>query len=235
MPRQWNAICAIKQRDIETPPCLARWPDGGVIAAYHKAHVALAYRESTTLLACRRHGGSQPLFPLVVDRFGFGPSMTSSSVRSNGCYRRLDRTCLARWPRPPLPPVAACNHLLAAYHRLRSSTLQERSHGTHRGAHRQAGRHQLHLRPVAFHQDRGRPPRGAGGRGSGHPLRAGSAGRPDISTLPQRALKVRPARSFRRLRNAGPISAPDVQVPPSPCTSRTRQRALSAIILLVEP
>src|SRR5258708_40185188 len=53
--------------------------------------------------------------------------------------------------------------------------------------------------------------------------------------LPQRALKVRPARSFRRLRNAGPISAPGVQAPPSPCTSRTRQRALSAIILLVEP
>src|SRR6266545_1190835 len=121
MPRQWNAICAIKQRDIETPPCLARWPDGGVIAASHKAHVALAYRESTTLLACRRLGGSRPLFPLVVDRFGFGPSMTSSSVRSNGCCRRLDRTCLARWPRPPLPPVAACNHLPAAYHRLRSS------------------------------------------------------------------------------------------------------------------
>jgi hypothetical protein len=62
-----------------------------------------------------------------------------------------------------------------------------------------------------------------------------SAGRPDISRLPQRALKVRPARSFRRLRNAGPISAPGVQVPPSPCTSCTRQRALSAIILLVEP
>src|SRR5436305_15314345 len=54
-------------------------------------------------------------------------------------------------------------------------------------------------------------------------------------SLPQRALKVRPARSFRRLRNAGPISAPGVQLPPSPCTSRTRQRALSAIILLVEP
>ena len=53
--------------------------------------------------------------------------------------------------------------------------------------------------------------------------------------LPQCALKVRPARSFRRLRNAGPISAPGVQMPPSPCTSRTRQRALSAIILLVEP
>src|SRR6266446_6061596 len=51
----------------------------------------------------------------------------------------------------------------------------------------------------------------------------------------QRALKVRPARSVRRLRNAGPISEPGVQVPPSPCTSRTRQRALSAIILLVEP
>ena len=33
--------------------------------------------------------------------------------------------------------------------------------------------------------------------------------------LPQRALKVRPARSFRRLRNAGPISAPGVQVPPA--------------------
>ena len=47
--------------------------------------------------------------------------------------------------------------------------------------------------------------------------------------------KVRPARSFRRLRNAEPISAPGVQMPPSPCTSRTRQRALSAIILLVEP
>jgi transposase len=53
--------------------------------------------------------------------------------------------------------------------------------------------------------------------------------------LPQRALKARPARSVRRLRNAGPISAPGVQMPPSPCTSRTRQRALSAIILLVEP
>jgi len=39
--------------------------------------------------------------------------------------------------------------------------------------HRQAGPRQLHLRPVAFHQDRGRPPRGAGGRGSGHPFRAG--------------------------------------------------------------
>src|SRR5215470_14994918 len=51
-------------------------------------------------------------------------------------------------------------------------TLQERYHGTHRGAYRQAGRCQLHLRPVAFYQDRGRPPRGAGGRGSGHPLRA---------------------------------------------------------------
>jgi hypothetical protein len=56
-----------------------------------------------------------------------------------------------------------------------------------------------------------------------------------VLALPQRALKVRPARSCRRLRNAGPISAPGVQMPPSPCTSRTRQRALSAIILLVEP
>src|SRR5439155_19638465 len=45
MPRQLNAICAIKQRAIETPPCLARSPDGGVIAASHKAQVALAYRE----------------------------------------------------------------------------------------------------------------------------------------------------------------------------------------------
>ena len=51
----------------------------------------------------------------------------------------------------------------------------------------------------------------------------------------QYTLKVRPARCSRRLRNAGPINAPGVQVPPSPCTSRTRQRALSAIILLVEP
>jgi hypothetical protein len=56
-----------------------------------------------------------------------------------------------------------------------------------------------------------------------------------VLSVPQRALKVRPARSVRRLRNAGPISEPGVQVPPSPCTSRTRQRALSAIILLVEP
>ena len=52
---------------------------------------------------------------------------------------------------------------------------------------------------------------------------------------PQGALKVRPARSSRRLRKAGPISAPGVQMPPSPCTSRRRPRALSVIILLVEP
>ena len=56
-----------------------------------------------------------------------------------------------------------------------------------------------------------------------------------VQLVPQPALKVRPARSFRRLRNAGPISAPGVQMPPSPSTSRTRQRALSVIILLVEP
>src|SRR6266702_8066890 len=62
-----------------------------------------------------------------------------------------------------------------------------------------------------------------------------SSTRLQFRALPQRALKVRPARSFRRLRNAGPNSAPGVQAPPSPCTSRTRQRALSAIILLVEP
>ena len=35
--------------------------------------------------------------------------------------------------------------------------------------------------------------------------------------------------------NAGPISAPGVQMPPSPATSRTRQIAASAIILLVDP
>src|ERR1700751_5939604 len=56
-----------------------------------------------------------------------------------------------------------------------------------------------------------------------------------VLSVTQCALKVRPARSCRRLRNAGPISAPGVQAPPSLCTSRTRQRALSAIILLGEP
>src|SRR5438034_8166683 len=50
---------------------------------------------SITLLACRRHGGSRPWFPIVTDRFGFGPSMTSGSVRSNGWPRLWRRTVAA--------------------------------------------------------------------------------------------------------------------------------------------
>src|SRR5207237_340703 len=48
MPRQLNAICAIKQRAIETPPCLARWPDGRV-SAFRRAR-----KEKTPVRAQRK-------------------------------------------------------------------------------------------------------------------------------------------------------------------------------------
>ena len=93
---------ATKQRALENTTCLARGPDRGVIAASHKAHVTSSYRERISVPPGSPAVDSRPWFPLVVQRFGSGPSMMSSSVRSqrlsstvgpNVSRAGLDRRC----------------------------------------------------------------------------------------------------------------------------------------------